>query len=83
MLHAKFASLSQLLLDLGFAVRTGPTFIRFDHSETETWFLYPLYAEEEEVALSDLVGTRHILAARGMLTSEQFEEKLRSISLAS
>jgi hypothetical protein len=82
MLQAKFASLSRLLLDLGFAVRTGPTSVRFDHPETETWFLYPLYGEEEEVALSDLVGTRHILEARGMLSREQFEEKLRALSVA-
>lgn len=83
MVQAKFATLSRLLLDLGFAVRTGPTFTRFEHTETDTWFLYPRYTDEEEVALADLAGTRHLLDARGMLPREQFEERLRSISVAS
>ena len=83
MLNARFASLSRLLTDLGFVARTGPTFIRFDHAESGTWFLYPLYGDEEEVTPSDLVGTGYILDARGLLSREQFEERLRPVPMAS
>jgi len=83
MIKAKFASLSRLLTDLGFTVRTGPTFVRFDHAEWDAWFLYPAYRDDEEVAQADLAGTRHLLDARGLLSQQQFEERLRSIPIAS
>jgi hypothetical protein len=82
MLQAKFASLSRLLGDLGFTRRTEPMSIRFEHAGSDTWFLYPAYGDEEEVALTDLVGTRYILDAKGLLSRDQFEERLRSILIA-
>ncbi len=82
MLQARFTTLSRLLTDLGFTSRTkAGTFTRFDHPITGTWFLYPDYAPDEEVFPSDLFGTRTILDARGFMTREQFDERIRQLSL--
>lgn len=80
--QTKFATLSQLLTELGFAKRADPAFIRFDNRDANAWFLYPPYGDEEDIALTDLVGTRHILDAKGMLSREQFEERLKLIHVA-
>jgi hypothetical protein len=78
MIQAKFGSLSRLLRDLGFTARTQPgSFTRFDHAATGTWFLYPDYAPDEEVFASDLVGTRYLLDAKGLLPREEFEARLK------
>jgi hypothetical protein len=83
MLQAKFVTLSRLLLDLGFTARTETgSFTRFDHASTGTWFLYPDYAPDEDVAASDLVGTRHILDAKGLLSRDEFEARLRDSLVA-
>ncbi len=74
---AKFAALSRLLIDLGFTMRVDPTFIRFDNTEANAWFLFPPYDEDEEVMISDLVGTRYALDMKGFLPRDQFEERLR------
>ena len=71
------------VVTVGFAKRIDPKFIRFDNLDANAWFLYPSYGDEEDVALTDLVGTRHILDAKGMLSREQFEERLRAIPVAS
>ena len=83
MLHANFATLSRLLFDLGFSMRADPKSIRFDSDELNTWFLYPAYTEDEDVMLSDLVGTRYILDYKGIMSRDQFEERLKSIPVAS
>jgi hypothetical protein len=77
MLQATFGALRQVLLDLGFTMRADPKYIRFDHAPTKTWFLYPPYAEDDEVAPGDLVGARRVLDERGLVSREQFEEALR------
>jgi len=83
MLQAKFSALSRLLLDLGFKSRTKTgAYTRFDHEAAGTWFLYPDYAEDEDVAASDLVGTRHQLDFKGMLPGDQFDERLKEVSVA-
>jgi hypothetical protein len=77
MLKATFGVLKQILLDLGFTMRADEKSVRFDHAPTRTWFLYPPYAESEDVNPGDLVAARRILDARGFLPSERFEELLR------
>ena len=72
----KFATLSRLLTDLGFTRRADATFVRFDRTDANAWFLFPPYADGEEVMPADLVGVRHLLDMRGLLTREQFEERL-------
>jgi hypothetical protein len=81
-LKAKFGVLRQILLDLGFTMRATPKYVRFDHTETKTWFLFPPYTESQEVAQGDLVGTRFHLDQRGFLSREQFEELLRQKLIA-
>ncbi len=82
MLKATFSVLKQILVDLGFSVRADPRFIRFDHAETKTWFLYPPYEDEEAVNPGDLVAARRILDEKGYLPRERFEELLRERLIA-
>jgi hypothetical protein len=82
MLRATFAVLRQILLDLGFTVQADPKFIRFDHTASETWFLYPPYGDEDEVNPGDLVAARRILDERGLMPRERFEELLRQKLIA-
>jgi hypothetical protein len=82
MLQARFSALARLLSDLGFTSRSkAGAFIRFDHPESGAWFLYPDYAPDEEVNAADIVGTRYLLDARGILTRDQFDERIRQLSL--
>ena len=77
MLRAKFATLRQLFFDLGFTMQTDARRVRFDHTETKTWFLYPPYAADDEVSAGDLVAARYMLDMKGFLPRDQFEEQLR------
>ena len=82
MLQATFGVLRQILIDLGFEIRAEPKFIRFDHTETGTWFLYPPYSAAAEVGPGDLVSARRILYERGLMPRERFEERLRQRLIA-
>ena len=77
MLRAKFATLRQLFWDLGFTMQADARRVRFDHAETKTWFLYPPYADDEDVTAGDLVAARYMLDMKGFLPRERFEEWLR------
>ena len=82
MLQATFSVLRQILLDLGFTMQVDPKYVRFEHADTRTWFLYPPYADDEAVNPGDLVAARHILDARGFMSREEFEELLRQKLIA-
>jgi hypothetical protein len=82
MLRATFGVLQQILLDLGFTMRAEATFIRFDHAGSNTWFLFPPHTSDEEVNARNLVGVRHILDTKGLLSRERFEELLRERLIA-
>lgn len=82
MLKATFAVLRQILLELGFTMRVGPDFIRFDHPQTKTWFLHPRYDDNEEVSAAELAAARYHLDMKGLMTREEFEEVLRQKVLA-
>jgi hypothetical protein len=77
MLQAKFVVLRQILLDLGFQMQADAERILFEHPDTKARFLYPPYADDEEVYAGDLVSARYLLDAKGFLTRERFEELLR------
>jgi len=83
MLQATFAVLRQILLDLGFTQRTEPgVYVRFDHAESSTWFVFRPLKDEEEVNVPNLVAVRRILDEKGLLPREQFEELLRQRLIA-
>jgi hypothetical protein len=82
MLKATFGVLQQILLDLGFSMRAEPTFVRFDHPASDSWFLFPPYTSDEEVNARNLVGVRHMLDAKGLMPRERFEELLRERLIA-
>lgn len=75
--HAKFATLRDILVDLGFTMQADARRIRFDHAPTAFWFLYPPYGEDDEVSPADLAATRYSLDMRGFLPREQFDERVR------
>ena len=78
MLQATFAVLRQILLDLGFTMRVEPgVFVRFDHADSDTWFVFRPHEDDEAVNAPNLAGVRRILDEKGLLPSKQFEELLR------
>ncbi len=83
MLQATFGVLRQVLLELGFTVEAGPgDQVRFDHAVSDTWFIFRNHKDDEPVNLPNLVAVRKILDEKGLLSREQFEERLRSRLIA-
>jgi hypothetical protein len=82
MLHATFGTLRQILLDLGFTVRSTPKFVRFDHPEMKTWFLFQPYKDGDDVEPVDLAAVRKTLDERGHLERKLFEERLAARPVA-
>ena len=77
MLRAKFATLRQILHDLGFTMQADAKRMRFDHAPSNTWFLFPPHADEDEVSVADLVVARYMLDMKELLLRDEFEEQLR------
>jgi hypothetical protein len=83
MLRATFGVLRQLLLDLGFTMHEAPEDqVRFDHVESNTWFIFHRLKDDDEVNLPNLVAVRRILDEKGLMTRNEFEERLRSRVIA-
>lgn len=72
-----FAELRQLLVDLGFTVSKRGKFWFFEHSASETWFMYRPYRVRERVEAGDLHMTRKQLDGRSLLTPEAFDDRLK------
>lgn len=83
MLRVKFATFRHLLRDLGFTMQADAKRMRFDHAPTNTWFLYPPHADDDEVSTADLVAARYVLDMKGLLPRDEFEEQLRRKLVAS
>ncbi len=75
--QATFGVLRQVLLDLGFIVRSDAKAVRFDHAATGTSLMYRPYADDDEVTPGDLVAARFHLDFKGLLPRERFEDLLR------
>jgi hypothetical protein len=72
-----FAEFRQFLLDLGFtAVRRGNAWF-FEHSPSETAFLFRPYRATEKVTLVDFQSTRRHLDLRGLLDEREFDDRFR------
>lgn len=83
MLHATYAELSRLLHDIGFTSRSEPgRGFRYEHPANGMRLIYPDYAPDEEVVLSDLAGTRMMLELRGLMPREEFDRKLKKVPVA-
>lgn len=76
MRRASFSVLRQLLLDLGFTIEVTPKSIRFENVTTNTWFLFPPYADEDEVREVDFIVARKVLDERGFMHRLEVEERL-------
>jgi hypothetical protein len=84
MCKSTFATLEQILLQLGFEVRTIPeSHVLFEHRKVDVHLILPLYKPNEVVAPRNLAYVRHTLDAWGIMARDQFEEQLRQRSLAS
>src|SRR5947209_18076340 len=83
MLQASFAVLRQILLDLGFTMHVEPgAYVRFDHAQSSTWFVFRPYKDEDAVTLPNLVEVRRILDEKGLLARAQCEALLRTRLMA-
>jgi hypothetical protein len=76
-----FATLQQLLKGLGFVRKKvdGPQLV-FEHSPSDTWFLFRAYKPRDKVTAADLIGVRKILDGRGVLDEDDFDELLHQSS---
>lgn len=72
-----FAELRQFLLDLGFTAGKRGKFWFFEHSPSETTFLFRPYRARERVTVVDIDSTRFHLDRRGLLAPEAFDERLK------
>jgi hypothetical protein len=82
MIRATSATLRQIMLGLGFQVQVVPgSHIRFER-DPKTWVLLPPFRDDEPVDVGNLFGVRRLLDARGLLSSDRFDELLRDKSLA-
>jgi len=72
-----FAELRQLLLDLGFKASKRGRFWFFEHSASETTFLFRAYRLRERVTERDIKSTRLHLDWRGLLAAEAFDDLLK------
>jgi hypothetical protein len=77
----RFASLRQLLLDLGFVEKVVPgSSVVFGHADSGAVFLFRPYRPQDKVSMMDLVGVRKQLDLRGLLSEEAFDASLRKAS---
>jgi hypothetical protein len=72
----RFAQLRRLLLDLHFTESRSDDYRRFEHSESDTIFVFRPYAPSDFVSLQDVVSTRTHLDWHGLLTANAFDDSL-------
>ncbi|MGL4552790.1 MAG: hypothetical protein ACRC33_16565 [Gemmataceae bacterium] len=82
MRRVPFSVLRQLLLGLGFTVEVTPASLRFEDAATNTWFLFPPYADGDEVREVDFIVARKILDERGFMPRREVEERLTARPVA-
>ncbi len=79
-----FATLCQMLTDLGVQAKPGPrSATAFEHARSGTLLFLRSHVPEEIVDQANLVGIRRLLDERGVVDRERFDELLRERTLAS
>jgi hypothetical protein len=71
-----FAEFRQFLLDLGFTLAKRGKFWFFEHSASETTYLFRPYRAADKVSLIDIQSTRRHLDLRGVLDEQAFDDRL-------
>ena len=69
---SRSAEFRQFLLDLGFTAAKRGKFWFFEHSPSETTYLFRPYRAVEKVSLIDIQSTRRHLDLRGVLDEQAF-----------
>jgi hypothetical protein len=69
-----FAQLRRLLVDLHFNESRTDSYWRFEHTPSETVFVFRPYASSDNVTVQDLASTRTHLDWRGLLSANAFDD---------
>lgn len=77
-----FATLREILLGLGFSMRTAADAIIFEHPPASARLIMETFDDAEAVDAATLVVVRRNLDERGILPRARFDELLRQRSLA-
>jgi hypothetical protein len=72
-----FAELRRVLLTLGFRELSRPGQVAFGHQPSDTLFLFRAYRPDDPVASYNLIEVRDMLAARGLMAAEAFDNQFR------
>jgi hypothetical protein len=76
-----FEQLRQLLVDLDFTAVRKDQGWRFEHSGSDTVFLFRPYQADERVNAADLTTVRTHLEWRGLLNPETFADLLKKAAV--
>jgi hypothetical protein len=76
----RFAQLQRFLEQMGFSERHDQQGWRFEHSSTNTVFLFRPYRTTDPVYEHDLFLVRSQLNGRGLIAEEAFNESLTKTS---
>jgi hypothetical protein len=78
--RCKFASLRNLLLDLGFKeVPVKKPHIGFEQSECDAWIILPPYRSNALVAPHHLAQVRVMLDAKGLMDADEFDRLVAEV----
>lgn len=69
-----FAQLQGLLEKLGFRGTTHPTHLTFQHTASDTVFLFRTYRATDAVTPANLAVVRRMLDERGLMPADRFEK---------
>jgi predicted RNA binding protein YcfA (HicA-like mRNA interferase family) len=76
-----FATLQRVLTGLGFIeTRVPGSHVVFEHSPSDTVFLFRPYRSRDKVTAADVIGVRKLLDERGLVEGETFDELLHQPS---
>jgi hypothetical protein len=69
-----FAQLRKLLETMGFHGTTHPTHLAFEHSPSNTVFLFRTYRAADPVSPANLAAVRRMLDERGLMEADRFDK---------